>query len=358
LGLTGKKAKFGEMTMAGSFKMRKEREQRDELLSAYLDGQLGARERVGLEARLAADPALRSELEVLRHTVALVHSLPSVPVPRNFILPQAAATRPQPARSVRPRQVWAAPLLTAATAVVSLACVAVLAGDLLLSNMGGVAFAPGAPAAAPLEAPQVALEATSFAAEVEVTVVVEVEKAVVETGAPVPTEAPLAAAPAATIGAQEYVTRTAEGMLPTASPASEAEREVPPAPAPTPSPPPPGEVAAQAPTAGPALAMEATPVPAMPMEATPAPTAAAAATAAQEAEMRDVGPTPGEVAQVPPVGGGEEALRATEGVRGAPEHEVAGRAVLSLPRILEVVLGLAAVGLALATVWAWRARRR
>ena len=74
--------------------------------------------------------------------------------------------------------------------------------------------------------------------------------------------------------------------------------------------------------------------------------------------MRDVGPTPGEVAQVPPVGGEEEALRATEEVRGAPEHEVAGRAVLSLPRILEVVLGLAAVGLALATVRAWRACRR
>ena len=74
--------------------------------------------------------------------------------------------------------------------------------------------------------------------------------------------------------------------------------------------------------------------------------------------MRDVGPTPGEVAQVPPVGGEEEALRATEGVRGASEHEVAGRAVLSLPRILEVVLGLAAVGLALATVRAWRACRR
>jgi len=333
------------MTMAGSFKVRQQRKRLDELLSAYLDGQLGARERVGLEARLAADPALRAELERLRRTVALVHGLLCVPVPRNFILPQAAAARPQPARDVHPRQARAAPLLTAATAVVSLACVAVLAADLLLVNMGGMASAP---AAAPLEAPQVAMGATAPAAEVEVTVAVEVEKVVVEAGAPAPTEAPLAAAPAATVEAQQYVTRAAVSALPTATVAIEAPSEAPPGPAPTASPPPPGEVALQATTAGPALAVEATPAPTAPVEVA----------AAQEDEMCDQSPTPSQVAGVPPTAGQEGALRATEGMRGAPEYGVARRTVLSLPRILEIVLGLAALGLALATVRAWRARRR
>lgn len=331
--------------MAGSFKVHKDWKRRDELLSAYLDGQLGARERVGLEARLAADPALRAELERLRRTVALVHALPCVPVPRNFILPQAAAARPQPVRAVRPRRAWAAPLLTAATAVVSLACVAVLAADLLLVNMRGMAFAP---AAAPLEAPQVAMEATSAPAEVEVTVVVEVEKAVVEASAAPPAEAPLAAAPAATLEAREYVTEAVEAALPTVTVAIEAPSEAPRAPAPTPSPPPPGEVALQAPTAGPALAMEAT----------PAPTALLEAVATQEEEMRDQSPTPGQVAALPSAGGEEDALRATEGMPGVPEYGVPRRAVLSLPRILEVVLGLAALALALAAVRAWRVRRR
>ena len=104
----------------------------------------------------------------------------------------------------------------------------------------------------------------------------------------------------------------------------------------------------QAPTAGPALAVEAT----------PAPTALLEAVATQEEEMRDQSPTPSQVAAAPSAGGEEDALRATEGMRGAPEYGVARRAVLSLPRILEIVLGLAALGLALATVRAWRARRR
>jgi anti-sigma factor RsiW len=41
----------------------KKREQRDELLSAYVDGQLSAGERARLEAQLATDSALQAELE-------------------------------------------------------------------------------------------------------------------------------------------------------------------------------------------------------------------------------------------------------------------------------------------------------
>ena len=49
-----------------------EKEQRDELLSAYLDGELSPERQVGLKAQLAASPALRADLEALRRTVALV----------------------------------------------------------------------------------------------------------------------------------------------------------------------------------------------------------------------------------------------------------------------------------------------
>ena len=52
----------------------KDRAARDELLSAYLDDQLDAGDRARLEAQLAIDPALRAELEALRHTVVLVRS--------------------------------------------------------------------------------------------------------------------------------------------------------------------------------------------------------------------------------------------------------------------------------------------
>jgi ATP-dependent Lon protease len=145
------------MTMVRLFtRQTKELEQRDELLSAYLDGQLSAGERARLEAQLAADPALRAELEALRHTVTLVRDLPLVSIPRNFILSPAVAARPRPAPLARPRRAWAAPLLTAATTVVSLLFVVVLAGDLLLSGVGRLALGPAAPP--PVEAPQVALE--------------------------------------------------------------------------------------------------------------------------------------------------------------------------------------------------------
>ena len=112
----------------------KDRAARDELLSAYLDDQLDAGDRARLEAQLAIDPALRAELEALRHTVALVREMPSQPIPRNFILPQTVVSSPRTAPAVRPRRRWLAPFLTAATAAVSLLFIGALAGDLLFSG--------------------------------------------------------------------------------------------------------------------------------------------------------------------------------------------------------------------------------
>ena len=124
----------------------------DELLSAYIDGELSPRERVRLEERLAADPELRQRLEGLRRTVALVRELPQVRAPRNFLLTPAmvAPTRPRPAL-----RRWLAPALTFATAVSGLLCVVTLTASLLAHgpSLGGA----GAPAPPPGEA---ALEET------------------------------------------------------------------------------------------------------------------------------------------------------------------------------------------------------
>ena len=46
-----------------------------ELLSAYIDHQLGDGERAALERRLGQEPALRGALDELRATVALLHDL-------------------------------------------------------------------------------------------------------------------------------------------------------------------------------------------------------------------------------------------------------------------------------------------
>ena len=155
-------------------------ERRDELLSAYMDGELSAEEQTRLEAQLQTDPALQAELDAMRHTVALVHDLPPVAIPRNFILSQAmlATARPQLTKSPRLCRVWNVPFLTTATAVVSLMFVVILAGDLLFAGrMGGDAALLGEQRMAiqaPAEAPApVAVQDVAVEREVVVEAVVE-----------------------------------------------------------------------------------------------------------------------------------------------------------------------------------------
>jgi len=353
------------------------REQRDELLSAYLDDQLSAGERARLEARLATDPELQAELDALRRTVALVRDLPMVPVPRNFILPQTVAVRPRPVRRARPHRAWAAPFLTAATAVVSLLFVVVLAGDLLFSGVGGLAFAPASEPLMEAEAPRAAMEPAPVGQEVEVEHEVEVEKVIPAAPAPtVATEAPLEAAPEVTVEAESYGVETLEGREFPAPAMDAGPGEEIAAPAPSPSPAVAEEVA-EAPTApatsegveatasamggGELVEEAATPVPspgpAVAVEAAAVPTAPVAATAMPEKGLDIAAPPPGEVSEAPPpVVWGEEPEMA-EGERGAPGSEVAGLGPALPWRALEVVLGLTALGLTLVTVWAWRVRR-
>ena len=291
----------------------REREQRDELLSAYLDGELSAGERMRLETQLTTNPALLAELETLRHTVALVRDLPQVPIPHNFILPQTVAARP--ASAERPRRTWPASLLTAATAVASLLFVAVLSLDLFLPRMGGnLAFAPA-------PEPQMAAEAPR---EVEVPQPVEQE---VEEAIEVPppaAEAPAQAAPQVTAEAEEV--ERGEVLAPGE------------------------EKAATPPVGGGGLTDEAaTPTP-ITVSPTAPPTALAVA-GAEEEEGYQWDSTPGEDTEALPLPAEEEAVEVYE-------VEEANISRLTAWRALEVALGLTALGLALVTIRAWRARRR
>jgi anti-sigma factor RsiW len=69
----------------------------DELLSAYVDGELTVEERAAVEARLASDPAARQLLHQLRSVSQSVQALPMEPVGRDLreqILRRAGALKP------------------------------------------------------------------------------------------------------------------------------------------------------------------------------------------------------------------------------------------------------------------------
>jgi anti-sigma factor RsiW len=122
----------------------------EELLSAYIDGQLSAAERLTVERRLASDAALKAELEALQATVGLLRELQPVMPPRSFILDPATL----------PRQRWAlfAPLRLA-TALVAVLLALTFTPDLFGGAGGNTG---GAPMAAPAaEAPAAAGSATS-----------------------------------------------------------------------------------------------------------------------------------------------------------------------------------------------------
>ncbi|MEX1022995.1 MAG: zf-HC2 domain-containing protein [Dehalococcoidia bacterium] len=72
-------------------------ERLEELLSAYLDGEVTAAEATEVEAALEADPAARDTLEALRTMTSAFASLGEVRAPRSFAIPAAptvAATGP------------------------------------------------------------------------------------------------------------------------------------------------------------------------------------------------------------------------------------------------------------------------
>ncbi|MHB8644855.1 MAG: anti-sigma factor family protein [Thermomicrobiales bacterium] len=100
----------------------------DELLSAYLDGQVTPAERATVDAAIAADPAARAQLADLRATVTLLRSLPQPAPRRTFIL------TPEQAAAIRPARVaWITrlfPTVAAASAVAAVLCLMLIVGDL------------------------------------------------------------------------------------------------------------------------------------------------------------------------------------------------------------------------------------
>lgn len=125
---------------------KSEHEWVEESLSAYLDGELSAKDTARTEKHLHECLACVENLATLRQTVALLKELPAVPAPRSF------AIRPEP---VRPKVRAAAPawgygLLKGATALAALLLVMLIGGDLALQFLGGFRLAappPLAPAA-------------------------------------------------------------------------------------------------------------------------------------------------------------------------------------------------------------------
>lgn len=126
-----------------------------ELLSSYLDDGLSARQRDRLVARLEREPELRWALEELRRTVSIVRGLPEVRPSRSFTLsPEAAGNR------VRP---LAYPVLQLATALATLAFVAVVGLDTLTSQSRSAALSVAAPEQAERFAAQQAEEPAAAA---------------------------------------------------------------------------------------------------------------------------------------------------------------------------------------------------
>ena len=74
----------------------------EELISAYLDGEMGSAERAAFEARLTQDVALRRRVLATRLLVQEAGKLPTVDLPRNFILPLDASRARPSVRGLRP----------------------------------------------------------------------------------------------------------------------------------------------------------------------------------------------------------------------------------------------------------------
>ena len=70
-------------------------------LSAYLDGQLSAKDRMKFEARLKNEEALQQSLREFRQTKILLRRTGNIAIPHNFTLTQEMAAQIKPARKSR-----------------------------------------------------------------------------------------------------------------------------------------------------------------------------------------------------------------------------------------------------------------
>jgi predicted anti-sigma-YlaC factor YlaD len=283
-------------------------------LSAYVDGELSPRERSRVKAHLRTCALCQTELRELRWTKSVLQQAPAVELPRSFVLRQVdVAPYRSRRRGLGSGTGWA---MQWATVAVALMFVLVLAGDLLSTR-----FLLGAPAPSGAET---VIERAEVKVEVEQEVVVE--------------EQPLAAAPAPEEGRTE--------LAPTPSPgppmASKALKEE--------------ETQAQAADIV-TKTMKAAPVGAE--QGSLEVTSTVTSTEPAGERMAFVAPTEDEEAQEH-MEDQEVQLTPRGGGGLAPQEERVPRsqtwsltlAVQRGWRIAEVVLGLALVGLVIATIWA------
>jgi len=101
-----------------------------ETLSAYLDGQLNPKQLERLEGRLRDDVGLRSALDEIRRTSAILRSQPKLRAPHNFTLSPDMVGMPASRRATS----RAYPILRFASVLISILFVVSMAGDLYLNT--------------------------------------------------------------------------------------------------------------------------------------------------------------------------------------------------------------------------------
>jgi len=171
------------------------------MLSAYLDGELTAKDQQRVEAHLSHCDACAEELRTLQYTKVLLVKVPVPRIPRSFVVRRADLETPAAAASRRRFGIGsrlAYGYLRGATALVTVAFALVVAGDLI----GQLGFGGRQPATAPVEEAYVAekeivVEVTKVVQKaveepvvVKDTPVAEVEKVVEKAMEPAPTPSP------------------------------------------------------------------------------------------------------------------------------------------------------------------------
>jgi len=154
---------------------KSEHQRVEEMLSAYLDGELSPKEQARAERHLAQCADCAQNLHTLRQTTALLGQLPPVAVPRAFtVRPTQVAQR---ARLLQTRRTYG--YLRAATALATVLLAVVLASDAFLIGQVPYLTPARAPEVVEREVPVEKVVVRTVVVEKEVAITVEVEKEVV-----------------------------------------------------------------------------------------------------------------------------------------------------------------------------------
>jgi hypothetical protein len=167
------------------------------MLSTYMDGELAAQDQQRVEAHLAYCHACAEDLRTLRYTRALLVKAPAPRIPRSFVVRRADLEEgpdTAPRRAFRPGSRLVYGYLRGATAVVTMAFVLLVAGDLIGQFGLGARQPVLAPAEEAVVEKAVAVEHTQVPQlqveqepiTVESALPAEVEKVVVPAATPSP----------------------------------------------------------------------------------------------------------------------------------------------------------------------------